>query len=238
MSHPSLAANAQSPNPGEIVALFRLDATSIGGGVYYFCQAAYETKGVTFGGVYYTPVDVEFTDFDISGTGSLPTPKMKVANTNEVFQGMVNTYGDMLGCVVQRVRTFRKFLDGQPQADPTAYYGPDTFRVERKVNENAVFIEWELSASIDQEGKRLPGRVVVRDTCMWRYRTWNEATRTFDYKNVTCPYTGSACFDRAGRATTPDKDSCGRRISDCEKRFGRGNPLPFGGFPGVARVRL
>ena len=186
----------------------------------------------------YTPVDIEFTDFEINGTGQLPQPKLRVANSNQVFQSIINTYGDLLGCTVSRVRTFRRFLDGEDEADPSAFFGPDTYRVERKAAENMVFIEWELSASIDQEGKLLPGRVILRDTCTWRYRRWNPATSTFNYSKATCPYTGSAYFNRVGVATSdPSKDVCGRRLSDCKKRFGA-NPLPTASFPGVARVRL
>lgn len=234
----------QSPKPGDLVVLFRLDATSAGGQVYYFAQGAYDTEGVTFGGVYYTPVDVEFSDFETNGNGALPTPKMRIANANGVIQGMVNAYGDLMGCPISRVRTFRRFLDGEPEADPSAYYGPDHFRIERKVSENPVFIEWELSASIDQEGKMLPGRQVIRDTCLWRYRHYDPDDPTaaadgFVYPKGTaaCPYAGTANFDRLDRPTTKNKDVCARRLSSCEKRFGTGVELPFGGFPGVARVR-
>lgn len=233
----SLHSVIQTPNPGERVELFRFDTSFIGGPVLYFCQSAKETTGVTFAGQYYTPVDVDFTDLETSSEGQLPTPKLKIRNTNGVIQGVVNAYGDLVGCAVQRVRTFRRFLDGETEADPSAFFGPDTFRVERKTSENPIFIEWELSAAIDQEGKLLPGRVVLRDTCLWRYRIWNPVAGDFDYSTAQCPYTGSASYDRTGQMTTSDKDQCGRRLSDCELRFGVGNPLPFGGFPGAARVR-
>lgn len=233
----SLSAVIQSPNPGERVELFRLDTSSVGGPVIFFCQGAKESGGVTFGGQYYTPFDISFDGIETSGAGTLPTPKLKVSNASGIIQGVVNTYGDLLGCKLYRLRTFRRFLDGGSEADPGAYFGPDIFAVERKTNENAVYIEWELSAAIDQEGKRIPGRLVLRDTCLWRYRVWNEATSDFDYSTAQCPYTGVPCFDRGGDPTTPANDSCGRRLSDCEARFGVGNPLPFGGFPGAARVR-
>lgn len=31
------------------------------------------------------------------------------------------------------------------------------------------------------------------------------------------------------------QDKCGKRLSSCQLRFGQAGPLPFGGFPGVAR---
>lgn len=232
----ALASAVQTPDVGQKVTLFRLDVSSLGGAVYYFCQAAINNTGVTFGGVYYTPVDVDFSGFETTGVGGLPTPRMKLANTNGVFQTLVNTYGDLIGCQIQRIRTFSRFLDGQAEADSTAFYGPDTFRIERKTSENPTFIEWELSASFDQEGKMLPGRTIVRDTCLWRYRIWTGAA--FDYSKAQCPYAGTNYFNAIGGVeTNPANDKCGRKLSDCKLRFGAAGVLPFGGFPGTARSR-
>ncbi|MBA8881733.1 phage minor tail protein L [Phyllobacterium myrsinacearum] len=234
----SLATTVQTSAPGEYVELFRLDTSSIGGQVLYFCQSAFETKGPTFGGVYYTPVDVEFEGMETNVGGSLPRPKVRVANMNGVFQSIINQYGDLLGCQIQRVRTFAQYLDDGAEADPTQYRGPDTFKIERKLSENPVYVEWELSANIDQEGKQLPGRQCIRDTCLWRYRQFNPATGNFDYSKAQCLYTGSNYFDRNGNpVATRDKDQCGRKLSDCELRFGKGNPLYTSAFPGVGRVR-
>jgi lambda family phage minor tail protein L len=235
MTTPALEATAQSLTPGEIVELFRLDTGSYGGPILYFTQAKFETEAIRFGGVTYEPVDVEFKGFETSGVGSLPTPSISVANTGGVIQSIINTYGDLLGCDFRRVRTFRRFLDGQPAADPAAYFGPDIFRVERKTNENAEFIEWELSAAIDQEGKQLPGRLVLRDICLWRYRRYDAASGGFDYSNAQCPYAGAIYYDESGNETTIDKDRCGRRLSHCRQRFGARAVLPYGGFPSASR---
>lgn len=230
----------QQATPGAYIALFRIDTTSIGGPVMHFCQSAFIDQEVKFGGVPYTPVDVEFSGFEVNGGGVLPTPKMKVSNTNGVMQDIVNTYGDLLGCPVARVRTFSRFLDGQPDADPSRFIGPDVFRVEQKTAENDVFIEWELSASIDQEGKQLPGRQVLRDVCPWRYRFFNPASNGFVYDpgNNACPYSGAAMFDALDKPTAdPTKDVCSQSLAGCQSRYGKNAPLPFGGFLGVARVR-
>lgn len=229
---------SQSSSPGAPIALFRLDATSVGGGILYFCQSARATTGVTFQGQYYTPVDVEFSGFELTGNSALPTPHVKLSNTNGVFQGIVNQVGDMQGCEVQRIRTFEQFLDDGGSPDPSAFYGPDTFLIERKVSENPVYIEWELSASIDQAGRRLPGRTVVRDTCMWRYRRYDPVTGDFNYARAQCPYTGNAFWDDLDNPTNdPSKDQCARLVSSCKNRFGATADLPFGSFPGVARAQ-
>lgn len=235
----SLPNALQLSNPGPALALFRLDATRVGGGVLFFVQSAETDTGLTFQGTYYTPVDVEFSDFETNGQGSLPQPHLKLSNTNQVFQSIINAVGDLQGCEVQRIRTFAQFLDNGASPDPGAFYGPDTFLIERKVSENSTYIEWELSAAIDQAGTMLPRRVVVRDTCMWRYRIFDSKTGQFDYSKVQCPYTGGAFFDEFDKGTTADKDLCSRSISGCRLRFGTdaSTPLPFGGFPGAARVK-
>lgn len=226
-----------------VVFLFRFDATSIGGGIEHFCKGTLGGEPVSFGSVEYRPIDIEMSDFQVNAGGVLPTPKLRVANTDGYIQGLVNAYGDLIGCELRRVRTFRRFLDGQPNEDPTAYLGPDVFRVERKSDDNFEFFEWELSAAIDQEGKMIPGGVVLRDTCPLRYRFYqpfnaDAAPDGFVYPAINpCPYTGTSYFDVVGNVTTPSGDRCGRQLSGCKLRFGEDQPLPFGGFPGVSRVR-
>ncbi|MCP1540054.1 phage minor tail protein L [Methylorubrum extorquens] len=233
----SIHANVQSGSFGNQVFLFRMDATAIGGRVYYFAQAAHADGNVKFGGVEYTAVDFDFDNYETSAQGALPQPKIRFSNTNEVIQGLVNTFGDgLIGCPVQRVRTYAQYLDGAEEADPQAFYGPDTFEIEQLSDENPVYIEFELSAAFDQQGRKLPGRQMLRDTCLARYRAFKGGA--FDYSKASCPYTGGACFTRMGEPTNdPSKDACGRRLSDCEKRFGKGNSLPTWSFPGMARVR-
>ena len=209
----------------------------MGGPLMHFVQGSQHDGPVEFNGIQYQPVDVEFNGLETSGAGALPTPKIRISNIDGLASALVSTYGELLGCTLYRVRTYTRFLDGQPDADPEAFYGPDIFRFERKASENSVYIEWELSASIDQEGKTLPGRTVIRNTCLWRYRYYNASAGTFDYSKAQCPYTGGKYFDiNDQEVTDPAKDVPSRRLSCCRARFGRNGILPFGGFPGVQRV--
>jgi len=233
----ALSETIQSPAPGELVTMFQLDTSSIGGPIQHFCPANENNAGVTFNGVYYTPADVSYSGFEMTGTGGQATPKLKLANTNGVFQAMVNTFGDLVGCSLIRIRTFAQYLDGAAEADPTAFFGPDIFRVERKTSENPIFIEWELSSSLDNQGAMIPKRMVIRDTCTWRYRSWNVSKSAFDYSKAQCPYTGAILNDMDQTTTDPTQDGCGRTVNSCKLRFGASNPLPFGGFPGVARFQ-
>ncbi len=241
----TLSAAAQSMTPGEVVFLYKLDATSIGAGIRYFTQSTDGSNpgiaGVTFGGLFYTASDISVTDFETNAGGVLPTPKMSISNTDLMIQALVNQYGDLAGCEIRRVRTFKRFLDNGPDADDGAFMGPDVFRIERKSDENPIFIEWELSAAIDQEGKMLPGRQFLRDTCQRRYRIYDPTSPQaagdgFVYSTVfPCQHTGATYFTARGVATAPANDVCGRKDADCKLRFGEIRKTSA--FPGIARVR-
>lgn len=233
----STPQTAQSLQPDASVELFTLDATSIGGPIYYFVQGKHgDGDPIVFNGVTYQALDIEFEGLEVTGTGALPTPRIRLSNSDGVVQSIINTWGDLVGCDLYRVRTFRCHLDGEADADPTAFFGPDQFRFAQKTTQNPIYFEWELSAAIDQEGKMLPGRQIIRDTCLWRYRVWNGTS--FDYTKALCPYTGSNYFDINDQpVANPEDDYPSRRLGCCKARFGENAPLPFGGFPGVGRMR-
>jgi lambda family phage minor tail protein L len=129
-----------------------------------------------------------------------------------VLDGLLGPGGDLLGATLTRLRTFRRFLDGEPDADPTAHFEPDIWRLERKTRQDAVLVEWELASVLEQEGRRLPGRQMLRDLCSHSYRRWTGSR--FDYAAASCPYTGAACGRRASRSWRvplhPGHDPAGR----------------------------
>lgn len=233
---PTIIQESQSASPTGEVSLFTLDATSIGGNLMHFVQGNKQNTAVSFGGTIYQPVDIEFTGLETTGAGALPTPTIRISNTDGLPQAIINTFGDLLGCKLYRHRTFVRFLDGEPDADPTAFFGPDIFLIERKASENIQFIEWDLSTNIDQHGKQLPGRQVIRNTCLHRYRAYNPTTGKFDYTRAQCPYAGTNYFDINDQPVTQaSEDKPSRRKNCCAVRFGKENPWPFGGYPGVTR---
>lgn len=232
----NIAEQVQLFDPGQLIELFSLDATALGGGVYYFTSSAYATEDVAFDGQDYTPIDIEASGFEYSGRGSLPTPTLRMNNATLVLMSAVNTYNDLLGATLTRTRTFKQFLDGESEADPTAFFPKDIYKIEQKVTLNKVFIEWRLSAALDQEGRILPGRQVLKDTCLRRYRFFDPNTGDFTYTQATCPYVGGAYFDVNGNVSGISGDKCGKKLSDCQLRFGQFAALPTNGFPGVSQV--
>lgn len=201
-----------------------------------FTSSAHESDAIRFGGNLYVPVPVEADGFEMSSQGSLPTPKLRILNTPTLQAGVI-ALDDLLGCVFYRVRTFRDFLDDGEDADGEAKFPVDVYKIERKVAQTKVYIEWELSASMDQEGRMIPGRQIIRDYCTHIYRVWNAETEDFDYTKATCPYVGVGYYDETDATVNASQDRCGKRLSSCRLRFGATSQLPTRSFPGVAKVR-
>jgi lambda family phage minor tail protein L len=231
----SFAQEAQKLDPTALVSLFQLDTTVVGGPVYHFTTEAKAGAAVGFGGVQFHAVPIEISGMSIQGQGSIQTPTLSISNTDLFIQEILNTFGDLEGSVVTRWRAFARHLDGGEEPDSTAFYGPDVYKIDRKSSDTPEKIEYELSALMDHQGVYV-GRTVIRDTCMWRYRTFNSSTGQFNYDRSLCPYTGSSYFNANDEAVTdPAEDMPSRSLNCCRLRFGANNPMPFGGFTGIAR---
>jgi lambda family phage minor tail protein L len=230
--------DVQRLNLGEIVELFVLDLTPLGGTKYYFTPTTDTTNNniVTFQGIDYVPVDIMAEGFETSGRGTLPTPTVRIANTTRAITGLLQTYGDMVGAKIVRLRTLSKYLDNQPTADPSAFFPPDIYFVEQKTGQTKLLVEFKLSAVIDLEGQKIPRRQVVRDYCSHTYRRFNPNNNLFDYSGVSCPYAAAETFDIDDKEVNNNsKDVCAKRLTSCQARFGRGW-LPYRGFPGAGRL--
>jgi lambda family phage minor tail protein L len=173
--------------------------------------------------------------FELTSQGSQPRPTLSLSNIGGFAAGLVIAGGDLLGAKLSRIRTFQRFLDGQPEADPNAYFGPQTYIVDRKSAHNKTIIEWELATPLDNKNLKIPGRLALQNCCMQRYRIWNGSM--FDYSKATCPYSGTFMWTLQGQSTSdPTKNQCGKRLSDCRNRFGLGATLPYAGFPGMNAI--
>lgn len=201
---------------------YELDLMAQGGGIFRFSNGTNElgTDMVWQGSVYYR-IPIEAQGFDISGTGKLPRPTLRVANVNQYIGGLSRLYGGLVGCKLTRRRTFAKYLDavnftgGNPTADSTAEFAPDVFYVERLVTENKFKMEWELVAALDLSGIMIPKRQIIANTC------------TIAYKGPECGYIGGISTCDKGLNTA----------NGCSVHFGATAELPYGGFPAAGLRR-
>lgn len=227
----------------ERLELFKIDLTVLGDTVYFIVKSSDDPDPIVWQGDTYTPFNFQSEGFDIIGRDSLPTPKITISAADSLFTGLVNQFNDLVGATVTRTVTFKKFLDGEPGANPAAHFPLDVYRVERKSSENKFQIEFELSTVFDQQGTMLPKRTINSTFCPWIYRRFNGGTSgnpllDFNYQegDSACPYQGSDYFDMDGNTTTAANDKASKKVDTCcKKRFGDDGILPFGGFPGASR---
>jgi lambda family phage minor tail protein L len=198
--------------------------------------AAWTLRGsghVAFGGVTYTPMAIKADGFEMNGRGQLPTPTLRMPN-NPYINALVNSSSDLLGAKVTRLRTFKRFLDGMPHANPNAILAqPDIFRVDRKARQSRGTMEFELAAWIDQQGIQIPRRQVIANTCGHTYRRWNGSAFVYG----TCPFADDELYEFDNTPTgDPSKDVCSKKMKGCLTRFGEAANLPIRAFPGSAII--
>lgn len=193
-------------------------------------------NSVKFGGNLYTPLPIVVTGFEWAGTGKLPRPKLRISNVGGLAGALVIANGGLEGAEVTRFRTFREYLDDGESPDPSGIMEPDRFTIDRKSSHTKVLIEFELSPALEQQGVKLPRRVMLRDTCDFTYRQWvTDAGGLVGFVPGTCPYAGASYFKADDTSTaSAAEDVCGQRLPSCAARFGTGAKLPFGSFPGIS----
>ena len=224
-------------NPSAIIELFELhlDNTLHGStDVYRFHAGANaDVDGnVVFNGNTYTRIPVKADGFEFTNTGTLPRPTLTISNLDGTMTTLLllvnaTTAGnDLGGAEVRRIRTLKKFLDGESTADPNAKFPDERWYVDRKANESRDSVTFELASKFDLAGQKLPKRQIVANVCQWVYRS------------SECSYTGDDYFDVNGN-TVPSlsQDVCGKRVASCKLRFGENAELPFGSFPGAGLTK-
>lgn len=223
----AIESDIQKLDPGSIVELFELDATGLGGSVVRWANdVGFDGNDIRWQGNTYSRVPIQASGFERTSQGTMPRPRLSVANVSGLIGALARTLDDLLGAKVTRKRTFAKYLDGQAQADPNCHFADEIYFVDRKSAENGIFIEFELSSAFDVQGVKLPRRQCIQNTCVWKYR------------GAECGYTGGPVADKNDIPTSdPAKDQCGKRLKSCNMRFGEYAELPFGAMPGVGLIR-
>lgn len=235
MSTPeSITSEIQKVAPSAIIELFELDASVVGGEILRFHAGTNEIgSDIVWQGETFYRYPVQLTGFEITGQGQLPRPKLSVSNYLSAVTALLLQYEDLIGCKLTRRRTLAKYLDAvnfpggvNASADPTAEFPLDVYFIDRKASENRQLVEFELAASIDLAGVMIPRRQVIQNLCTWRYR------------GGECGYTDTRYFKADDTPTdNAAEDKCGKRLSSCKCRFGKGGDLPFGGFPAAGLYR-
>lgn len=230
----SISQESQKLQQDAIVTLFELDATAFGDGVLRFCPEAIDGGPAHFNGYQYQPIGIDAEGFEWKGEGTLPRPSLRVTAMQLAFLSLVLSADDLVGAPVRRIKTYRKHLDDGNDPDPLETFPIDSYFIQRKSAQTKASIVFELSVEMDQKGRLIPARQILRDACTHRYRWFDGAQ--YRYEEATCPYAGDGEWQRSGQPAEFGKDVCGKRLSDCRIRFGQNGVLPTRAYPGVGRA--
>ena len=182
----SLEIDVQQGWHDAIIELFDIDLSPITGDnndIYYFSnQLKPDDTKIQWKGNIYEPLPIIATGYEKSTAGQIEQPSLTVANVLGTFSELIKDYEDMVGAKVTRRRTLGKYLDGEAGADSLQEFPIDIYYIERKSQENALTITWELASILDLEGLKLPRRIITQNLCLWRYRS------------SECGYTGAPLF--------------------------------------------
>jgi lambda family phage minor tail protein L len=180
--------------PNAIIELFQLQlVTALHGAstTYYFHAGvnAAISGDIVFDGDTYVRLPIQAEGFEYSNTGTLPRPTLTVANLGGEISALLliaNTFtpgNDLGGAVITRIRTLKKYLDGEAAADPNARFPAEIWYIDRKSAETRDVVQWELASKFDLAGTLMPKRQLIANICQWEYRS------------AECSYTGSNYFD-------------------------------------------
>ena len=216
-------SDLQAVAPSAVIELFQLELNSAQHGVnetYYFHAGVNATNSadIIWNGQVYLAFPIEATDFEYTGTGSLPRPKLRISNIfGTITALMASMPSGLEGAKVTRIRTLARYIDGvnfpggtnpYGSPDPTAEFPREIYYIDRKAAENRDLIEFELASAFDLVGVRAPKRQCVSNVCQWTYR------------GPECGYAGNAYFNFNDQPVAAvGQDVCGKRLSSCEARF-------------------
>jgi len=235
----TIISHEQQLNLGRRYVLFEIDLREYGLG-YTRVHEGDENANheVSFGGDVYFPWPIQTGGWSISAQGRMARPTFALANTGNVFTPLVDNNNQFAGAPFRRIVTYERYLDGQPDADPTQHDPPEHYVINRvsaagKIN-NIEAIQWELRAAIDRPNANLPRIQAIKGPCQFSYRVFDNG----EFINGTCPYRGDNYFNEDNEpVTSPSEDSCAQDVQGCVNRHGAGNKLPYLGFVSVGDLR-
>ncbi|WP_109396587.1 phage minor tail protein L [Photorhabdus namnaonensis] len=240
-------ADVQKLEPGNTIRLYEVDGTAFGADILRFhnetipyTSAELKTdkppkKSLWWQGKEYGPWPVNIEGLDMSSDGQSARPKLAVANIDGLITALCLRFDDMVQAKVTIRDTFVHYLDAtnfkdsNPTADPEQER-VQVFYIDRKESEDDEAVKFELASPADLQGLKIPTRQ-IHSLCEWCARGWYRTGKG-------CDYAGTRYFDENDNPVDdPSKDKCSGLLLACQSRFGKDEPLPFGGFPGSALIR-
>ena len=239
-------SDLQQIAPSAVIELFQLELNLAQHGVnetYYFHAGTNTANNgdIVWNGQAYMAYPIEATEFEYTGTGSLPRPKLRVSNILGTITAIILTLPNGLeGAKVTRIRTLARYLDsvnfppsglllleddgimllesgggygiGLEADNPTA---DPTAEFPREI----YYIDRKAGENRDAiefelaAAFDLVGVRAPKRQCVSNVCQWI-------YRGAECGYTGNAYFNFDDQPVgSAALDVCGKRLRSCEVRF-------------------
>lgn len=214
---------------GEVLQFYKLEIPNVPTPLLFHCNGVTEemVNGVieqmpdmTWLGDTYKFVGIKREGMRLSGDGSVNSPTIEVSNIIDGVQGALSAlcrlYNNLANAKLTIYFTTKEAYDLNLMQYKTQYWW-----VAQKTLATDRSITFSLDMPTNHNKKQLPTRI-IDDICAWAKRG--------EYRGEDCGYTGTRYFDEKGNPVDSIAlDSCGGLCDDCVKRFGEGEPLPYGG---------
>jgi phage-related protein len=238
-------SDLQQIAPSAVIELFQLELNAAQHGVnetYYFhagVNATGSNADIIWNGQAYLAFPIEATEFEYTGTGSLPRPKLRISNIYGTITGIILTLPNGLeGAKVTRIRTLARYLDAAnfPAAGILLTEDGDALLLEdgssillEAINPTEdptavmpleiYYIDRKASENRDliefelAAAFDLVGVRAPKRQCVSNVCQWT-------YRGAECGYAGNAYFDfNDVPVAAIGQDVCGKRLRSCELRF-------------------
>lgn len=149
------------PFVGNLVELYTIDLTPIGGGqVYRFTPSS--STPVQFNTLEYTPFPIQISGQSRDMNNAPGRVDLSISNINNVLRAHIVSLGDIVGARVTHIRTFENFLDGQPDGGTNQSFPIMRYTVFQKKIFNKTSVAWVLTTELDRPDLMLPRRQCLK----------------------------------------------------------------------------
>jgi phage-related protein len=239
-------SDLQSIAPSAIIELFQLElnAAQHGANETYYFHAGTNATGsngdIIWNNQAYLAFPIEATEFEYTGTGSLPRPKLRVSNIFGNITGLILSLPNGLeGAKVTRIRTLARYLDAAnfplsgdilltEDGDALLLEDGSSILIEplnptedptAEFPREIYYIDRKASENRDliefelAAAFDLVGVRAPKRQCVANVCQWT-------YRGPECGYAGNAFFNfNDVPVAAIGQDVCGKRLRSCELRF-------------------
>ncbi len=136
------------------------------------------SNNIIWQGLEYIATPIETEGFGVFADGTLPRPKITLANTHKLISVLLDKFDDFKNGAVLRKKVFLKHLDdanfdgGNPfsTADPNAEISSEKYFFGQKKIENNHLVTFELNSPLDLDNFQVNERTISAKYCHWKYR--------------------------------------------------------------------